>query len=127
MLEMCIILYTAFINNIITMIIVRLCYGFVIGATLPIGMLIVSEQSPNYIRGRAYLSLHFFFVLGKLYLLLLASIFLVSLSEGNWRAIALINVGPCFLMFLGTIFILDESARYLFINSRYNEAIPIMN
>ncbi len=65
------------------MLTIRFFYGFVIGVTLPIGILLMTEQSPPSVRGRTTVVLQFFYTCGKLYMLLLAAIYLVSLSEGK--------------------------------------------
>lgn len=66
-------------------------------------------------------------LLGKVYLIIMAGFFLDDLTDGNWRAIALANAIPCFLMFIGNIFLIDESARYLIIINKVDDGVIILN
>lgn len=67
------------------------------------------------IRGKLIVGLSISLILGFLWTLFLAFIFLDNLMEGNWRAIALCNLVPCCLCLLGSIFYLKESPRFLII------------
>ena len=71
------------------MIFIRTFYGFVIGLTLSIGVVIITEISPKHIRGRALVIIQATIILGKLYLIMLGFIFLNDLESGNWRAMAI--------------------------------------
>ncbi len=99
------------------MILIRFFYGLVLGVTLPISLMMLSEITEKHLRGRMTITLQFFFILGKIYLLILAIIFMTSIDKGNWRAVALGNAIPCFFMLIGNYFFLDESARYLIVNN----------
>lgn len=78
-------------------------------------------------RGRFIVALQMNFILGRMWTVMLAGFFLVSLSEGNWRAIALCNCIPCFLCFLGTYSLLKESPRYLICQGRIEEGVAGIN
>jgi MFS family permease len=71
------------------MLFIRTLYGFIIGLTLPIGIIIITEITPKHIRGRALVIIQGTIILGKIYLLLLSLIFLDDLESGNWRALAI--------------------------------------
>ena len=47
------VLWTAVATNYEQMIFIRTLYGFVIGLTLPIGIILITEITPKHIRGRA--------------------------------------------------------------------------
>ncbi len=47
------VIWTSFATDFIQMVLLRLLYGFVIGLTIPIGILICTEISPVHLRGRA--------------------------------------------------------------------------
>lgn len=59
--------------------------------------------------------------------LLLASFFLVSLTEGNWRGMALCNAIPCFLCLIGSIYYIRESPRFLIGCGRIEEGVAGLN
>jgi MFS family permease len=71
------------------MAIIRSLYGFVIGFTLPVALIISTELCPKEIRGRALIIIESAYLMGKFYLLLLCAFFLNSLEDGNWRGIAI--------------------------------------
>lgn len=58
---------------------------------------------------------------------MLASIYLEDINKGNWRAIALWNALPCFILTLGSIFLIDESARFLLVCYKYEDSFNIIN
>ena len=91
-------------------------FGISLGITLPIGTLYLSEIIPFNMRGKFLILLPVFFTLGELYYVFLAYVFLTSMTEGNWRMIAVFNAIPCFFLLLGNYFILEESPRYLIVN-----------
>ena len=82
------------------MIIIRGLLGFVLGVILPISLLYISEISTVSLRGRCSIILNFFFLMGKIYLICLAMLFLKNLKEGDWRSLALANSLPCLIVFI---------------------------
>lgn len=50
---------------------------------------------------------------GRIWLMILAYIFMESISSGNWRAIAICNSLPCIICFVGTLLWVSESPRFL--------------
>lgn len=66
------------------------------------------------------------FVLGRIWMIGLAMMFLDNISTGNWRAMAIVNSIPCFLCMIGSYFYLEESGRFLIVNGRWEEGIPVI-
>lgn len=60
-------------------------------------------------------------------MVLVEMIFLVNLSEGNWRAIALINGIPAFICMLGSYLYIEESARFLIISGNFDEGRRVID
>ena len=62
----------------------------------------------------------------KLYFVITSLLFLRSLSEGNWRLVVLAYSIPAFLCFFGSIYVIDESARFLIAMGRIDDALKII-
>ncbi|EGR31954.1 major facilitator superfamily protein, putative [Ichthyophthirius multifiliis] len=121
------VIWTAFAQNFIQMCIIRALYGFVVGFTIPIGLIISTEICPKEIRGRTLIIIESAHLLGKFYLIFLCFIFLKSLEEGNWRGIAVCQLIPIFIMTLGCLIYMEESPRYLLAQNRLEESIKVIN
>lgn len=93
------------------MFILRFIYGVLFGLTIPLSSTLLSETSPKDLRGRYLVYLHFFYQVGKIYLICLCFIFLEDYSHGEWRKLILINVIPSTLCFICSIVMLEESPR----------------
>ncbi|KAL4479155.1 hypothetical protein ABPG72_008985 [Tetrahymena utriculariae] len=126
-LQLCTVIWTALAPDFSHMLAIRAFYGIVIGMTLPIGILMMTEIVPKHIRGRCLILTQSAYMLGKFYLLLLCLFFMDDLSKGNWRAIAICQVFPCSIMTIGCLFFLDDSARFLVSHNRIDEAVVILN
>lgn len=87
----------------------------------------MTEVTPPAHRGRIVIFLQFAMVLGRMWIFLLAFLFMTSLSEGNWRAIAFCNAIPCFLCFIGSLIWINESPRFLICKGRMEEGIEKLN
>jgi hypothetical protein len=77
------------------------------------------EISPLKIRGRMGVLLYIMFQFGIYYLLANMWVFLDSLDSGNWRAIFIFYLVPVLFSFFGTIFILDDSARFFLAKEKF--------
>ncbi|KAL4432738.1 hypothetical protein ABPG74_011559 [Tetrahymena malaccensis] len=126
-LQLCTVIWTSLAPDFSHMLAIRAFYGIVIGMTLPIGILMMTEIVPKHIRGRCIILTQSAYMLGKFYLLLLCVFFMDDLSKGNWRAIAICQMFPCTIMTFGCLFFLDDSARFLVSHNRIDEAIVILN
>ncbi len=60
-------------------------------------------------------------------MLILFFSYMTSIVEGDWRKVSLINCIPVIVLILGNLIVLEESARYLFVNGKYEQAIKIIN
>jgi len=58
---------------------------------------------------------------------MIASIFLDNITEGNWRAIALCNSIPCLVCLIGTIYFIRESPRFLICQGKIMEGVEGIN
>lgn len=63
-LQVIITFYTAFIQTLTVMLIIRFFYGLLIGINLPVGILIITEISPAIYRGRISVVMQLFLTLG---------------------------------------------------------------
>lgn len=101
------------------MTIFRLIYGIIYGFSIPLTTSMISEITPLKFRGKSLVLINFFVSIGKLYGCLLAYIFLENFTKGNWRLMMITSGISSLLVFLGSIFILKESARFLIANKNF--------
>ncbi|KAM3127307.1 hypothetical protein pb186bvf_020593 [Paramecium bursaria] len=118
---------TAFARNYIEMLILRTLYGIVIGLSIPISQILMTEVTPQRNRGQVIVSLQVMYVFGRLWTLFLAWQFLESLNKGNWRGMALCNTIPCTICFFASILFLQESPRHHIVQGNFQEGIEGMN
>jgi MFS family permease len=104
------------------MLVLRFIFGVLIGYTMPLSSILLSETSPKEVRGRYLVWLHFFYQCGKIYLICLCFIFLEDYSHGNWRSLILFNVIPSTICFVFSIILLNESPRLYLVHHEYKEA-----
>ena len=71
------VLATVFATNIYHMYLLRFFYGLVMGLSLPISVILITEVTPLYYRGRLITFLQIMYILGHLWIILLAGIFMV--------------------------------------------------
>lgn len=107
------VIWVSFAGSYEQMLALRLLFGIVFGLTPPLGSVYVSEIVVAKYRGRFTFTLSILFILGKMYLTALCFIFLDNYESGNWRGLIRFNAWPLALNFLGSLFYLKESIRYL--------------
>jgi MFS family permease len=88
---------------------------------------LILEISPLKIRGRMGVLLYITFEIGIYYFLLTMWICLDSIDSGNWRAIFIFYLVPVLFSFFGTIFILDESARFFLAKEKFSKCFTLLN
>ena len=91
------------INNYEWMLISRLLYGFSHGFTAVIVTSLLAEIVPDKYRGKAIVLLNFTGSIGKMYGIVLASIFLDNYITGNWRAMIMLSCLPNLFVLLWTL------------------------
>jgi putative MFS transporter len=73
-----------------------------------------SEIIPSEYRGKGMVCVNFFVTVGKLYGFFIAYLTLDSYTSGDWRLMIRLNTIPGILVFIGTFFWVEESARFRF-------------
>jgi sugar porter (SP) family MFS transporter len=103
----------------------RFIGGIAVGASSVVGPMYISEIAPAHLRGRLAGSFQLNIVFGIL-VAYLTNFFFVGLGEDSWRWMLGFMVIPAglFAILVRTI---PESPRWLILNHRDEEAIPIMN
>lgn len=102
-----------FATNFGQMVVLRIVIGLLFGASIPISMVIIGEIVPTKYRGMYIVNLQVVFTIGKLYIIACAYIFLEDFEHGNWEDMMIFNSMPALICFVGSIFALQESPRYL--------------
>jgi len=118
---------SALISNIALFILVRGIFGLLIGFTVPLAPSMGSELTPIEYRGRGVVAINFFFSLGKLYGVIVAKFCLISLTEGNWRAMLIWSSLPSLIVWYGTWRYIKESPRFLVAAGRIHEGVEVLN
>ena len=103
----------------------RFIGGIAVGASSVVGPMYISEIAPAHLRGRLAGSFQLNIVFGIL-VAYLTNFFFVGLGDESWRWMLGFMVIPAglFAILVRTI---PESPRWLILNHRDEEAIPIMN
>lgn len=109
------------------MFLIRFLYGLSQGFALPMSISLIIQEIPLKHRGKALICVNFFVTLGKFYGYIVASLTLKDTEEGNWRLLLSANSIFGLLVFLGTHFFLDESARYCLSVGRVDQGVHIIN
>ncbi|CAD8202470.1 unnamed protein product [Paramecium octaurelia] len=120
-------LLTAFVQDLPQLLILRFFFGLLFGIALPISSILMAEVTPLHVRGQFIVTLQMMYIVGRMWMLLLAFIFLDSIATGNWRAIAVTNSIPCFICLIGSIIYLHESPRFLISQGRIKEGVEGIN
>jgi sugar porter (SP) family MFS transporter len=102
----------------------RFIGGIAVGASSVVGPMYISEISPAHLRGRLAGSFQLNIVTG-IFIALLTNFLFMDIGENSWRWMLGIMVVPAALFWLLLRFI-PESPRWLILNDREAEAIPIM-
>ena len=102
----------------------RFIGGIAVGASSVVGPMYISEISPPHLRGRLAGSFQLNIVFG-IFVAFLTNFLFVGIGEDSWRWMLGIMVVPAalFWILLRTI---PESPRWLILNHREHEAIPIL-
>lgn len=102
----------------------RFIGGIAVGASSVVGPMYISEIAPAHLRGRLAGSFQLNIVAG-IFVAFITNFLFVSIGEDSWRWMLGIMVIPAalFWVLLRTI---PESPRWLILNHRDNEAVPVM-
>lgn len=120
-------LLSAFSPNFIYLLISRGLFGFCVGLTLPLISSIISEITPSNVRGKYFIYILFFGILGELLTVLFAFLYSNDLVNGNWRAMLLWTSIPGLIGGIASIKYMYESPRYLLLSlNRFEEGIKII-
>jgi MFS family permease len=99
------------------MLLLRFCYGFSFGFTVAVTTSMFAEISPTEYRGKGILLINFCISIGKLYAVVLGHLFLKeNLAETDWKLMMICGGLPNVLVFLGALYVLEESPRYLLVH-----------
>lgn len=103
----------------------RFSSGFAVGASSVVGPMYISEIAPAHLRGRLA-GMFQLNIVGGIFIAYLTNFLFIGLGDQAWRWMLGIMVIPSviFWILLRTI---PESPRWLILNNREAEAIPIMN
>lgn len=102
----------------------RFIGGIAVGASSVVGPMYISEISPAKLRGRLAGSFQLNIVAG-IFIAYLTNFLFVGMGADSWRWMLGIMVIPA-LAFLALVRSIPESPRWLILNNRDAEAIPIM-
>jgi len=119
---------SAFAPNYPWLIAMRSVYGFLVGIQYPMCFTYMAEITPKESRGRWLVLGGLFFTFGELMTCLGAFFTLDGISSGNWHLLLVIVAQPCLLCWLGVVFFLYESPRYLIASKKEaREGAEILN
>jgi sugar porter (SP) family MFS transporter len=102
----------------------RFMGGLAVGASSVVGPMYISEISPARLRGRLAGSFQLMIVTG-IFIAYLTNFLFIDLGDDAWRWMLGVMVVPS-LLFLILLRSIPESPRWLILNGREAEAIPIM-
>lgn len=102
----------------------RFAGGLAVGASSVVGPMYISEISPPHLRGRLAGSFQLMIVTG-IFIAYLTNFLFIDLGDDSWRWMLGIMVVPS-LLFLILLRGIPESPRWLILNGRDAEAIPVM-
>lgn len=103
----------------------RFTSGFAVGASSVVGPMYISEIAPAHLRGRLAGMFQLNIVAG-IFIAYLTNFLFVGLGDQAWRYMLGIMVIPSALFWV-LLRSIPESPRWLILNNREAEAIPIMN
>jgi MFS transporter, SP family, xylose:H+ symportor len=102
----------------------RFIGGIAVGASSVVGPMYISEIAPAHLRGRLAGSFQLNIVMG-IFVALLTNFLFKDIGENSWRWMLGIMVVPAAL-FWALLRFIPESPRWLILNNREAEAIPVM-
>ncbi|CAK58180.1 unnamed protein product (macronuclear) [Paramecium tetraurelia] len=118
---------TAFVQDLPQLLILRFLFGFLFGITSPVSSILMAEVTPLHIRGQFIVTLQMMCIVGRMWVLLLAILFLDSIASGNWRALAITNSVQSIICLIGSIIYLHESPRFLISQGKIKEGVEGIN
>jgi sugar porter (SP) family MFS transporter len=110
--------------NWITLVIARFLGGLAIGASSVIGPMYIAEISPAHLRGRLVALFQLNVVTG-IFLAFLSNYFLADSGDNSWRWMLGVVAIPSFI-FLGLLFLIPDSPRWLVKHRRIDEARRVL-
>lgn len=117
---------SAMAPDVWTMSILRCIAGVGIGATVPPLFTMATELAPPSIRGLCVTLCASFWMVGSVYVALVAMWLLQALGL-SWRIFAVACAVPCALGFVLVYFLVPESPRFLGLGRRSKEAVDVAN
>ena len=120
-------LISAFATNYVSLLLIRASYGCLVGIQFPLCFTYLTEITPKENRGKYLVIAGGFFTIGELLTCFCAFFTLNGISSGNWRLLLVYVAQPALLCFLGVVFFLHESPRYLFaVKHDYGQGTQIL-
>ena len=98
------------------LVLVRAFYGFLVEVQFPMCFTYLAEITPKEVRGKYLVIAGSFFTFGELLTCAVSYFALDGISSGNWRALLIWVAQPAILCWIGTIFYIHESPRYLIVS-----------
>lgn len=108
------------------MCIFRFFSGLGIGAVLSSLITLATELSPPSKRGFWITFVAGFWTIGSIYVAVMA-LLLFDFHDKSWRVFALVSAAPCFVGCILVWAVVPESARFLALRGRYEEALKTAN
>lgn len=128
LLQICVSFVFYLANSLEAMVLLRFLYGFSFGFTVAVTTSMFAEVSPSAYRGKGILLINFCISIGKLYAVFLGWLFLKPvLAETNWKLMMVCGSLPNFIVLWGSIYILEESPRFLLLHRQYDAGIQVLN
>lgn len=115
-------------DSLEAMVFLRFLYGFSFGFTVAVTTSMFAEVSPTAYRGKGILLINFCISIGKLYAVLLGWFFLRPvLAETNWKLMMVCGALPNFIVLWGSVYVLEESPRFLLLHGEFERGISVLN
>ena len=109
------------------MLALRFLYGFSFGFTVAVTTSMFAEISPAEYRGKGILLINFCISIGKLYAVFLGYVFLEKdIAETDWKAMMVCGSLPNIVVFLGSLYVLEESPRFLLMHEQYDKGLLVL-
>lgn len=125
---------SAAVPNVTWLIVTRIVAGLGIGGSVPIVFSLGAELFPSNVRGKMLSVIASFWMVGAIYVALIAWLMLGSDFSGNrimpmcnWRWFAAASALPALTALICAILFLEESPRYLIMKGKYEDAAEVLS
>jgi MFS transporter, putative metabolite:H+ symporter len=126
-LQICVSAVFYLADSLEDMVVLRFLYGFSFGFTVAVTTSMFAEVSPSGCRGKGILLINFCISIGKLYAVFLGWLFLQPvLADTNWKLMMVCGALPNFIVLWGSIYILEESPRFLLLHQQLDAGIDVL-